>query len=485
MVKTARPGAAQEEQMEDTQPMVFSSLLFLFRFLPIMMLAYYLTPTRYKNFVLLVGSLIFYSWGEVKYFPIMAASIAVDFIASNGIMAAGDRQGRRRAWLLVSVFLNLGMLFFFKYTDFVIQNLNSITGSSLPYLKLTLPLGISFYTFQTMSYTIDVYRGKVEAEKNLVNFGAFVALFPQLIAGPIVRYTDVNRELRERRVDLAQIQEGVELFILGLGRKVLIANNVGSLWTEVEAMNYAAISTPLAWLGVLAFSLQIYFDFSGYSLMAIGLGKMLGFDFPQNFNNPYISKSVTEFWRRWHMTLGSWFREYLYIPLGGNRVSRGRLCLNLMVVWGLTGLWHGASWNFLLWGLYFGVLIMAEKLWLSRWIEAWPAAVQHLYTLFLVLVSWAIFALEDFGHMGQYLAAMFGFAGGGLADPAFGYYLRAYLPTLLVCILASVPLGAKAWHRLPPKVRAVLLPLLVLAGLLASTAYLVDATYNPFLYFRF
>ena len=483
MVKTARPGAAQEEQMEDTQPMVFSSLLFLFRFLPIMMLAYYLTPTRYKNFVLLVGSLIFYSWGEVKYFPIMAASIAVDFIASNGIMAAGDRQGRRRAWLLVSVFLNLGMLFFFKYTDFVIQNLNSITGSSLPYLKLTLPLGISFYTFQTMSYTIDVYRGKVEAEKNLVNFGAFVALFPQLIAGPIVRYTDVNRELRERRVDLAQIQEGVELFILGLGRKVLIANNVGSLWTEVEAMNYAAISTPLAWLGVLAFSLQIYFDFSGYSLMAIGLGKMLGFDFPQNFNNPYISKSVTEFWRRWHMTLGSWFREYLYIPLGGNRCSKARNMWNLFVVWAATGLWHGASWNFVLWGLYFFLFLVLEKNFLLPHLEAHPV-LSRVYMIPLLLVSWTLFAITDFGKLGTFFRTMFLWQGG----EDWMYYLRNYAVVLVLGILLSTPILEKmgGWLEArhpgrPGLAKGIFLGLV----LVVSVAYLVDATYNPFLYFRF
>ncbi len=463
--------------------MVFSSLLFLFRFLPVMMLVYYLTPRRFKNLVLLIGSLIFYSWGEIKYFPIMAASIAVDYIASNGIMAAGQRQGRRRAWLMLSVFFNLGMLFFFKYTDFFIQNLNALLGLSIPYLKLTLPLGISFYTFQTMSYTIDVYRGKVTAEKNLVDFSAFVVLFPQLIAGPIVRYTDISRELKERRMDLAQIQQGVECFILGLGRKVLIANSVGALWTEVEAMSYPAISTPLAWLAALAFSLQIYFDFSGYSLMAIGLGKMLGFNFPQNFDDPYISKSMTEFWRRWHMTLGSWFREYLYIPLGGNRCSKARNMWNIFVVWAATGFWHGASWNFVLWGLYFFVFLVLEKNFLLPRLNAHPV-LSRVYMIPLLLISWVLFAITDFARLGEYFSAMFLWQGG--AD--WMYYLRNYGVVLLLGIILSTPLLSRLGARLEarhPGRPGLAKGLFLAAVLVISVAYLVDATYNPFLYFRF
>ena len=462
--------------------MVFSSLLFLARFLPMTMLVYYLTPRRYKNFVLLVASLIFYSWGEVRYFPIMAASILVDFIASNGIKKAGDNTTRRRGWLLVSVVFNLGMLFFFKYTDFFIQNINSLFSLSIPYLKLTLPLGISFYTFQTMSYTIDVYRDKVEAENNIVDFGAFVALFPQLIAGPIVRYTDVNRELRDREVNPAQIQDGVKDFVLGLGRKVLIANNIGALWTQVEAMNYTDISTPLAWLGILAFSLQIYFDFSGYSLMAIGLGKMLGFNFPQNFNNPYISRSVTEFWRRWHMTLGSWFREYLYIPLGGNRCSKSRHMWNLFVVWAATGFWHGASWNFVLWGLYFFVFLVIEKNFLLPYLNKptlLSGVLSRVYIIPLLLISWTLFAITDFAKLGDFFHTMFVWQGGN----DWMYYLRNYVVVLVLGILLSTPILSKINDRLG---RLGWLQY-VFYGVITvvSVAYLVDATYNPFLYFRF
>ena len=365
--------------------MVFSSILFLFRFFPIAMLVYYIAPRRYKNLVLLVESLVFYSWGEVRYFPIMIASILVDFIASNGIEKHRQSKGACRAFLTLSVVFNLGMLGFFKYTNFLLLNLGALTGLSFPALSLTLPLGISFYTFQTMSYTIDVYRGKVPAERNIVDFGAFVVLFPQLIAGPIVRYTDVNRELKSRVITLDGVQEGIDIFIRGLGRKVLIANNIGALWTEVSAMNFEVISTPLAWLGILAYTFQIYFDFSGYSQMAIGLGRMLGFRFPRNFDDPYIAKSVTEFWRRWHMTLGSWFREYLYIPLGGNRCSFPRQVFNLFVVWAATGLWHGASWNFVLWGLYFFVFLVLEKAFLRPRLEK-TRVLGHLYLLFLVVV---------------------------------------------------------------------------------------------------
>ena len=334
--------------------MVFSSILFLFRFLPVAFAAYYLAPKRLKNFVLLVVSLVFYSWGEAKYFPVMISCILVNYISAILIDKYRDNVRIRRTVLVLSCIFNLGTLGFFKYTNFVVGNLNSLFGLSLPSINLVLPLGISFYTFQTMSYTLDVYMGKVPAEKNLIDLGAFVVLFPQLIAGPIVRYTDIARELKERSVTLPAVQEGIKIFILGLGSKVLIANNVGALWTEVETIGagvgYLSVSTPLAWLAVLAYSLQIFFDFNGYSLMAIGLGKMMGFEFPKNFDFPYISRSFTEFWRRWHMTLGSWFREYLYIPLGGNRVSKPRLIFNLFVVWAATGLWHGASWNFVLWG---------------------------------------------------------------------------------------------------------------------------------------
>ena len=459
--------------------MVFSSILFLFRFFPIAMLVYYIAPRRYKNLVLLVESLVFYSWGEVRYFPIMIASILVDFIASNGIEKHRQSKGACRAFLTLSVVFNLGMLGFFKYTNFLLLNLGALTGLSFPALSLTLPLGISFYTFQTMSYTIDVYRGKVPAERNIVDFGAFVVLFPQLIAGPIVRYTDVNRELKSRTITPGDVQEGIDIFIRGLGRKVLIANNIGSLWTEVSAMNFSVISTPLAWLGILAYTFQIYFDFSGYSQMAIGLGRMLGFRFPRNFDDPYIAKSVTEFWRRWHMTLGSWFREYLYIPLGGNRCSFPRQIFNLFVVWAATGLWHGASWNFVLWGLYFFVFLVLEKAFLRPRLEK-TRVLGHLYLLFLVVVSWAIFAITDFAALGRFLAAMFSFRPG----TEWLYYLRNYGVTFLLAGFLSTPLLAK-WEARWGERGRMAKNLALGVVLIASIAYLEDATYNPFLYFRF
>ena len=459
--------------------MVFSSILFLFRFFPIAMLVYYIAPRRYKNLVLLVESLVFYSWGEVRYFPIMIASILVDFIASNGIERHRQSKGACRAFLTLSVVFNLGMLGFFKYTNFILGNLSALIGLSLPALSLTLPLGISFYTFQTMSYTIDVYRGKVPAERNIIDFGAFVVLFPQLIAGPIVRYTDVNRELKSRTITPGAVQEGIDIFIRGLGRKVLIANNIGSLWTEVSAMNFSVISTPLAWLGILAYTFQIYFDFSGYSQMAIGLGRMLGFRFPQNFDDPYIAKSVTEFWRRWHMTLGSWFREYLYIPLGGNRCSFPRQVFNLFVVWAATGLWHGASWNFVLWGLYFFVFLVLEKAFLRPRLEK-TRVLGHLYLLFLVVVSWAIFAITDFAALGRFLAAMFSFRPG----TEWLYYLRNYGVTFLLAGFLSTPLLAR-WEARWGERGRMAKNLVLGVVLIASIAYLEDATYNPFLYFRF
>ncbi|MCI9529215.1 MAG: MBOAT family protein [Angelakisella sp.] len=459
--------------------MVFSSILFLFRFFPVAMLLYYLAPRRYKNLVLLLESLVFYSWGEVRYFPIMIASILVDYIASNGIQRHRQSQAACRGFLLLSVVFNLGMLGFFKYTNFLLANLSGLTGLSFPTLGLTLPLGISFYTFQTMSYTIDVYRGKVRAENNIIDFGAFVVLFPQLIAGPIVRYTDVSRELKSRSITPAEIQEGVDIFIRGLGRKVLIANNIGALWTEVSAMNFDVISTPLAWLGIVAYTFQIYFDFSGYSQMAIGLGRMLGFRFPQNFDDPYIAKSATEFWRRWHMTLGSWFREYLYIPLGGNRCSFPRQVFNLFVVWAATGLWHGASWNFVLWGLYFFVFLVLEKAFLRPYLEK-TRVLGHLYLLLLVVVSWAIFAITDFAALGRFLTAMFSLRPG----TEWLYYLRNYGVTLLLAVFLSTPLLSRWEARLGQRLRwARYLALGV--TLIASIAYLEDATYNPFLYFRF
>lgn len=462
--------------------MVFSSILFLFRFMPAAFAIYYLVPRRFKNFTLLVLSLIFYSWGEAKYFPIMIASIVVDYTASGLIESHRDNKLICRLGLIYSMVFNLGMLGFFKYTNFFVGNLNALFGLSLPTISFVLPLGISFYTFQTMSYTIDVYLGKVKAERNFIDFGAFVVLFPQLIAGPIVRYTDINRELKERQINLPQIQDGIKLFILGLGSKVLIANNVGALWTEIEAIGagegFLSISTPLAWMAVLAYSLQIYFDFSGYSLMAIGLGKMLGFEFPKNFDFPYISRSFTEFWRRWHMTLGSWFREYLYIPLGGNRVSKPRLYFNLFVVWAATGFWHGASWNFVFWGLFFFVFLVIERMGFRQFLDR-HRIFSHVYVIFFLLLSWALFAVTDLGMLGDLFTRMFVPVGG--VD--WIYYLRNYIVVFILGTVLSTPALKGLYLRLEKN--NVFCLIFFGAIFLASTAYLVDATYNPFLYFRF
>ena len=467
--------------------MVFSSLYFLFLYLPVVLFLYYITPLKWRNPLLLAANLIFYAWGEPVYILIMFVSIAIDY--THGMLVeANKRKGNDRGARLAvvsSVIFNLALLFFFKYWDFIAGSLEAVGLTFMPKLGLSLPIGISFYTFQTMSYTIDVYRGDTRAQRNIINFGTFVTLFPQLIAGPIIKYKDLGDQIDQRDTSIDKFGSGVQMFMIGLGKKILIANNVGMLWDSYKAMAASDLTVAGAWLGVVAFTFQIYFDFSGYSDMAVGLGRMLGFEFMRNFNYPYISKSVTEFWRRWHISLGSWFREYMYIPLGGNRVNKPRLYLNLFLVWAATGIWHGASWNFLIWGLYFAVLIILEKAFLGRVLEKLPAAVQHIYTLFLVLVSWAIFAVEDFSHMGAYLRAMFGMAPGGLSNDNVGYHFFSYLPMLIIAAVASTPLAVKVWNKLPEKAVRIVLPVLLLAGLIFSTAYLVDATYNPFLYFRF
>ncbi|EGT3617253.1 MBOAT family protein, partial [Clostridium perfringens] len=408
--------------------MVFSSIIFIFRFLPIAFIIYYLTPNKFKNLNLLILSLFFYSWGEPKYFFIMILSIIVDYSISILIEKYRERRLISKAFLIGSVSFNLGVLILFKYINFFIENINLAFGTSMSFISLTLPLGISFYTFQTMSYTIDVYRGKVRPERNIINFGAYVCLFPQLIAGPIVRYSDINNELNYRNIKINQIEEGIKEFIIGLGKKVLIANNIGLLWNEIQGLGVSNVSTFLLWLGVIAFSLQIYFDFSGYSSMAIGLGRMLGFTFPQNFNFPYISRSMTEFWRRWHITLGNWFKEYVYIPLGGNRLGVKRTLLNLFIVWFLTGFWHGAEYNFIVWGLYFFILITLEKFYLLKYLNK-HKLVSHIYSISAIIFGWAIFVFEDLENI-QYL-----FQFNWSLD--FIYYLRNYFLVFLIAILCS------------------------------------------------
>lgn len=458
--------------------MVFSSILFIFRFLPIAMGIYFLTPKKLKNLSLLILSLIFYSWGEPRYFLLMIASIFVDYFISINIEKNNKNKKIKILLLAISIIFNVGILFFFKYINFFIENINSIFNMSLNNVKITLPLGISFYTFQTMSYTIDVFLGKVKAEKNIINFGAFVCLFPQLIAGPIVKYIDISKELKNRDINLDEIQEGIRLFILGLGSKVLIANNIGSLWNEVETMGFNNISTILAWMGIIAFSLQIYFDFNGYSLMAIGLGKILGFNFPNNFNYPYESRSITEFWRRWHITLGQWFKQYVYIPLGGNRLGRARTYFNLFIVWFLTGLWHGASYNFILWGLYFFILICIEKNGLLNLLNK-HKLISHIYTIFFILVGWVLFAVIDLNQIINFLKKMFIFNAGN----EWIYYLRNYIITYTIAIIFSTSFLKKIYNKF---VKSNIVDTIILITIfLLSIAYLVYSSYNPFLYFRF
>lgn len=458
--------------------MVFSSILFIFRFLPIAMGIYFLTPKKLKNLSLLILSLIFYSWGEPRYFLLMIASIFVDYFISINIEKNNKNKKIKILLLAISIIFNVGILFFFKYINFFIENINSIFNMSLNNVKITLPLGISFYTFQTMSYSIDVFLGKVKAEKNIINFGAFVCLFPQLIAGPIVKYIDISKELKNRDINLDEIQEGIRLFILGLGSKVLIANNIGSLWNEVETMGFNNISTILAWMGIIAFSLQIYFDFNGYSLMAIGLGKILGFNFPNNFNYPYESRSITEFWRRWHITLGQWFKQYVYIPLGGNRLGRARTYFNLFIVWFLTGLWHGASYNFILWGLYFFILICIEKNGLLNLLNK-HKLISHIYTIFFILVGWVLFAVIDLNQIINFFKKMFIFNAGN----EWIYYLRNYIITYTIAIIFSTSFLKKIYNKF---VKSNIVDTIILITIfLLSIAYLVDSSYNPFLYFRF
>ncbi len=465
--------------------MVFSTPLFLFVFLPLTLLLYHLAPRKWRNGVLLIVSLLFYFWGERVYTVIMLLSTAVDY--THGLLVERFlRAGkRRRAKLAVasSMLFNLGILLFFKYWDLFAGTLQELGLDFLPVLGIHLPIGISFYTFQTMSYTVDVYRGDAKAQRSLITFGAFVTLFPQLIAGPIIKYKELGDQLDRRTHSVERFSAGVERFTVGLAKKLLIANDLGQLW---EVCKTAAQPTVAgAWLGVLAFSLQIYFDFSGYSDMAIGLGRMLGFEFPENFRYPYVARSVTDFWRRWHISLSSWFRDSLYIPLGGSRCAAWKWIRNLFLVWAATGLWHGASWNYLLWGLYYFLWLLIEKRLLGQRLDRLPLLLRRLCVAVIVMVGWAIFALEDFGQLRSYLSVMFGFGGAPLWSAATGYALRGDLLILTVGMLGTTPLAAASFRRLPPRCRLWLRPVLLALGLLLCTAELVAGTYNPFLYFRF
>ncbi len=461
--------------------MLFSSIPFLYYFFPAVLMVYFAVPRAFKNAVLLLASLIFYGWGEPVYLLLMVATIALFYIC--GLLIGkyeGDRK-KQKLWLTVSVAVSLAFLGIFKYADFFIDSFNSVTGLGIPFLRLALPIGISFYTFQCLSYTIDVYRGNVPAQKSPITFGAYVALFPQLIAGPIVRYVDVVRELETRTHSWDDFAQGMRRFLIGLAKKVLIADNFALLMRIYE--DSANHSVLFGWMYAIAFMMNIYFDFSGYSCMAIGMGRMLGFRFIENFNYPYISASIQEFWRRWHMSLGSWFRDYVYIPLGGNRVSKGRWVFNTLAVWMLTGLWHGASWNFVLWGLMFAVLLMIEK-WVSA-LKKLPSVVKHFYVLFLVLISFVIFNHADYSAV-TVLGEMFGFKELAFANSDTLYYLRSYAPLFIAAFIGATPVVKTVAAKVgETKVGAVLEIALMAALLILCTAYLVDGSFSPFLYFRF
>ncbi len=476
--------------------MLFSSLLFLFAFLPIVLLLYYLLPARWRNPALLVFNLVFYGWGEPVYVLLMLVSILADYILGIGIEKYRNKKVLAKCLVAVSAVWNLGLLFFFKYFVFTAESLQAVgLFRDLPLLSVSLPIGISFYTFQKLSYIIDVYRGTCEGQKNFVDFSVFVTLFPQLIAGPILQYKDLAAQLKSRIYGVAKMREGIRCFTVGLCKKVLLANSIGELWNYYRQLETGQLSVLGAWIGMLAFGFQIYFDFSGYSDMAVGLGKMLGFDFKMNFNYPYISRSVTEFWRRWHISLSSWFRDYLYIPLGGNRKGRARWMINIFIVWAATGIWHGAHVGFLLWGLYYALLLMTEKLWLLKRLEKMPSWFCHIYACFFMIVGWAIFALPDMADKKGYWGALTGLNGAAVYEAGDLFQLAGYALLFVILILASLPWGKQLFEKffVPKKGRgriwetvgSLFETVCICAGLLLATAYLVDSTYNPFLYFRF
>lgn len=464
--------------------MVFSDSVFLFMFLPLTLAVYYAVPFAFKNTVLFLTGLLFYAWGEPVYVLIMLLSTAIDYCAGRLMDRFDSNKNIRKATLLVSVVMNLSLLGIFKYGSFFIGSVNGIFGSAIPDPGLPLPIGISFFTFQSMSYTIDLYRRNIKVQKNFIDFAAFVTMFPQIVAGPIVRYEDVSAQLACRRIDLRSMSDGITRFVCGMCKKVLIANSIGALWTDVKAQDYASMPAATAWLGIAAFTLQIYFDFSGYSDMAIGLGKMLGFDFPENFRYPYNSKSIAGFWRRWHITLGDWFKSYVYFPLGGSRGSTAATIRNTLIVWLLTGLWHGASWNFILWGLYYGVLIILEKFVFRRLLERTPSALRHILTMLAVVFGWVIFEITSPASELEFVKAMLGF-GGSFANSFTINALHNYAVTFIAAIAISTGIPLKICKKLPEK-RADTLSLVgEAAGMTACIACLVDSGYNPFLYFNF
>lgn len=464
--------------------MVFSSLVFMFAYLPITLLAYYLVPRQGRNIFLFIVNLIFYGWGEPKLVLLMVFNIFFNYIGGWLVDKYRADAKKKKLFLILTCVLDIGILAVFKYTGMITETLNMLPFLNIPELQISLPIGISFYTFQTMSYVIDVYRDDAPVSKNFINFGTYVALFPQLIAGPIVRYRDVAEQLVNRRETLEMFTKGVKLFMVGLAKKVIIANTMGTLTTNIFATTdeNGVVGT---WMGMIAYTFQIYFDFSGYSDMACGLGNMMGFEFLKNFNYPYIAKSITDFWRRWHISLSTWFKEYVYIPLGGNRKGVKRQILNLLIVWGLTGLWHGAAYNFVLWGLYYGLLLILEKFVLKKFLDRLPSFVQHIYTLFIIIIGWGLFYFTDVGQLGEFMVDLFNFGNGICGNQAFNL-IMSNLPMLIIAAVASTPLATMLYTRFE-HTRFMWIPeTLYCMGVLAvSTASLVNQSYNPFLYFRF
>lgn len=464
--------------------MVFSSLVFMFAYLPITLLAYYLVPRQGRNIFLFIVNLIFYGWGEPRLVLLMVFNIFLNYIGGWLVDKYRADAKKKKLFLILTCVLDIGILAVFKYTGMITETLNMLPFLNIPELQISLPIGISFYTFQTMSYVIDVYRDDAPVSKNFINFGTYVALFPQLIAGPIVRYRDIAEQLVNRRETLEMFTKGVKLFMVGLAKKVIIANTMGTLTTNIFATTdeNGVVGT---WVGMIAYTFQIYFDFSGYSDMACGLGNMMGFEFLKNFNYPYIAKSITDFWRRWHISLSTWFKEYVYIPLGGNRKGVKRQILNLLIVWGLTGLWHGAAYNFVLWGLYYGLLLILEKFVLKKFLDRLPSFVQHIYTLFIIIIGWGLFYFTDVGQLGEFMVDLFNFGNGICGDQAFNL-IMSNMPMLIIAAVASTPLATMLYTRFEHR-RFMWIPeTLYCMGVLAvSTASLVNQSYNPFLYFRF
>lgn len=470
--------------------MLFSSTTFLFVFLPIVLAVYYLVPFRFKNFLMLVASLFFYAWGEPVYVILMILSILLNYFCGREIGEKADDLRAKKRSLIFAVAVNLLILGFFKYYGFLMETLDAVIPVAIPYRELPLPIGISFYTFQALSYVIDVYRGNAKPQKNVLYFALYISMFPQLIAGPIVRYVDIEEQLDHRTINLTKFGQGAMYFIRGLAKKVIIANSAGAVFDQIAAMEIGSYSVLTAWIGCASYALQIYFDFGGYSDMAVGLGKMFGFEFRQNFNYPYISSSVTEFWRRWHISLSTWFREYVYIPLGGNRKGQTRTAVNLLIVWMLTGFWHGADWNFLFWGLYYGIILVLEKFLWGEALQGLKGAVRHIYTMVIVLIGWVLFFSPSLGYALKYVGAMFGIGAGGILDKQAFYFLTSNWLLYLAAVLGSSPVGFRLMKNLQKMPRGwrgklAVSGILYLTLFVISVAFLITESFNPFLYFRF